>query len=106
MVQKKMLQKFLDLCLLPRNAARLLKGTQNSQGHRLWPPRFARLDERLHYRIDQGEYLKDGTYSIVVQENGQPHGGVVAKTVVNPKLDRGPDIVNRLEKDAKERGHA
>lgn len=74
-------------------------------GHRLWLPCYAKYDERLGFCIDQGKYLKDGTYGIVVQENGQPHGGVLARTVVDPRVDKGPEIVERLINSVKERGY-
>jgi hypothetical protein len=73
-------------------------------GHRIFPPKFYKHDERLGYRIDQGAYFKDGTFGVVVQKNGELHGKAQAKTIVDPKVDTGGDVVNRLQKDAKSRG--
>lgn len=100
-----MLLSFLGICRLPRNAARLLTGSPGAAGHRMWPPKFARHDERLAYRIDQGEWLKDGRYGVVMQMNGRPHGVALAKTIVDPSVDVGENVVDRLRRDAENKGY-
>jgi hypothetical protein len=70
----------------------------------MFPPKLAKHDERLGYRIDQGAYFENGTFGVVIQENGLPHGQAVAKAIVDPKVDEGEDVVNRLQEDAKSRG--
>jgi hypothetical protein len=106
-VQKKRLLAFLDICRQPRNIARLLGGSPGGAGHRIFPPKFAKLDERFGYRIDQGVWLKGRRYGLVIQKNGKPHGAALAKTVVDLDKDSGEpeDIVSRLRRDAKERGY-
>jgi hypothetical protein len=74
-------------------------------GHRLFPPRFARNDEKHRYRIDQGEFFPDGRYRIVVQKNGKAHGDTLAATTVDTKVDVGMDVLDRLSSDAKARGY-
>jgi len=103
-LKKKLLLAFLDICRQARYASRLLKGSSSSAGRRIFPPRLTKHDERLGYRIDQGAYIKDGTFGIVVQQNGRPHGKAVAKTIVDPRADKGEDVVDRLKKDAESRG--
>jgi hypothetical protein len=66
---------------------------------------MSKHDERLRFRIDQGYFNKDGTFDIVVQENGRPHGDVLAKAVVDPRVDVGEEVVERLRKDAAARGN-
>jgi hypothetical protein len=103
--KKKALLAFFDFCRQGRNAERLLKGVKGGLGSRILPPRVAKHDDRLGFRIDQGNWNKDDTYNIVVQENGRPHGKVLAATVVHPKVDIGQRIVDRLLADAKLRGY-
>jgi hypothetical protein len=104
-MEKKLLRIFLDVCSQARNAARLLKGSPDAMGHRIFPPRLAKHDERLGYRVDQGVWKKDGTFAIVIQRNGQPHGDTIAATIVDPGVDKGDDVVDRLRKDAEDRGN-
>lgn len=73
-------------------------------GGRIFPPRLMKHDERLGYRIDQGAYFKNGTFGVVVQQNGRPHGKALAKTIVDPRVDKGEDVVDRLQQDAESRG--
>ena len=96
---------FFDTCRQVRNAARLLKGAPNAMGHRMFPSKVEKHDKRLGYRVDQGEWLKDGTFGVVVQKNGQPHGKAIAKTIVNPTVDKGEDVVDRLKRDAERQGY-
>jgi hypothetical protein len=98
------LHTFLKVCQIPQNAERLLKGTENGKGSRLFPPRIAKHDQHLGHRVDQGHYFKNGTFYIFVQKNGKPHGKVLAATLVNPKMDSGEDVVNRLEENARKGG--
>jgi hypothetical protein len=91
---------FFDVCQQARYAARLLKGSPSSMGRQMFPPQIAKHDDRLGYRIDQGTYFKDGTFGIVVQKNGQPHSEALAKTIVDPRVDKGEDIMDRLQRDA------
>jgi hypothetical protein len=74
-------------------------------GSRLFPPRIAKHDQRLGHRVDQGHYFKNGTFNVNVQKNGVPHGNVLAATLVNPRVDSGEDVVNRLEEDARKKGY-
>jgi hypothetical protein len=83
----------------------LLKGAENAMGRRIFPPQTAKNDQRLGHRVDQGHYFKNGTFNVNVQQNGKPHGNVLAATTVNPKVDSGGDVVNRLEEDARKKGH-
>lgn len=99
------MRRFFEVCAEARNAERLLKGVPNAAGSRLFPPRFAKYDIRLGNRVDQGEFLKNGTYMVNVQKNGRPHGAVLAATLVNPEKDTGKDVVKRLIADAKRRGY-
>src|SRR6202035_505163 len=101
----KALRLFLEACSQRGAAERLLIGAHNAMGHRLFPPRTPKHDHRLGFRIDQGWFNKDGTFSVVVQENGRPHGDVLAATVVSPQVDVGEDVVERLRKDAEARGY-
>jgi hypothetical protein len=98
------LHAFLSACGQKRNAERLLKGAKNAAGSRLFPPRYARTDQKFGYRIDQGAYNGDGTYRIVIQENGRPHGENLAATLVDPSVDSGEDVIMRLYENAKEKG--
>jgi hypothetical protein len=82
-----------------------LKGGRNKAGGRLFPSRLAKHDIRLGHRVDQGEFLKNGTYMVNVQRNGRPHGDVLAATLMNPKKDAGEEVVKRLIADAKLRGY-
>jgi hypothetical protein len=75
-------------------------------GRRVFPPRTSKNDERFGFRIDQGRFNEDGTFGIVVQKNGKPHGEVLAATVVDPRVDVGEDVVERLRRDAEARGNA
>ena len=52
-MEKKLLLSFFDICRQARNAARLLKGAPNAMGHRMFPSKVAKHDERLGYRVDQ-----------------------------------------------------
>jgi hypothetical protein len=100
-----LLWKFFTICKEPRYAERLLKGGPNAAGRRLFPPQLAKHDIHLGHRVDQGEFLKNGTYMVVVQRNGKPHGDTLAATRVNPKKDSGKGVVKRLMADAKKRGY-
>jgi hypothetical protein len=100
-----MLIAFFGVCRQARNAARFLKGSPCSMGCRVFPPKVAKHDKRLGYRVEQGAYLKNGTFGVVVQKNGRPHGKVLAKAIVDPRVDKGEDVVDRLLKDAEKRGH-
>jgi hypothetical protein len=71
----------------------------------MFPPKLAKHDVRLGYRVDQGEFFKNGTFGVVVQKNGRPHGEAIAKAIVDPRVDEGEDVVERLQKDAEKRGH-
>ena len=71
----------------------------------MFPPRVKKHDERLGYRVDQGVYFKNGTFGVVVQKNGRPHGKAIAKTIVDPSVDKIEDVVERLQKDAESRGY-
>ncbi len=75
----------------------LLKGTKNNQGGRLAPARTKRQDDLFKCRVDQGEVNPDGTYQIVVQQNGDPHGSTISRTTVDPGKDTADDVLNRLE---------
>jgi hypothetical protein len=74
-------------------------------GHWLFPPHTSKHDERLGFQIDQGYFNKDGTFDIVMQENGRPHGDVLAKAVVDPQVDVGEEVVERLCRDMAARGN-
>jgi hypothetical protein len=104
-MQARALQNFFNVCRLPRISKRLLTGTFNGMGRRVFPPMVKKYDERLGYRIDQGSYFKDGRFVLITQQNGKPHGPTLAATVVDPKLDEGEDVVDRLVMDAKKRGN-
>jgi hypothetical protein len=71
----------------------------------MFPPCTDKHDMRLGYQVDQGRFNGDETYSVVVQRNGQPHREVLAATVVDLCVDRGENIVERLEKDAEVKGN-
>jgi hypothetical protein len=104
-ILKRQFRTFLEVLRESKNAERLLKGAFNGNGRRLYPPRIPKHDERLGYRIDQGKYFSDGTFGVVAQKNGKPHGPTLAVTSVNPRVDTGEAIVDRLIEDAKKRGH-
>lgn len=71
-------------------------GTRPTNGRRLAPARNARDDAKFKCRVDQGVVQADGTYNVIVQENGVPHGPVIARTVVDPAVDTGEDVLDRL----------
>jgi hypothetical protein len=83
----------------PSQIANLVKGTKENQGGRLAPARSAREDAKFKCHADQGEVLEDGTYNVVVQQSGVPHGPAIAKTRVNPEVDTGEDVLKRLQED-------
>lgn len=85
---------FIKLARAGKTPEKLLMGTQNGSGRRLLPPRTK--DEQWKLRADQGKYMPDGTYNVVIQENGRPHGKTVAETVVDPTVDDGHDVLDRL----------
>ncbi|KAF8994094.1 hypothetical protein BDQ17DRAFT_1252121, partial [Cyathus striatus] len=68
----------------------------DSQGCRMLPTRTKKKDEEFVYRVDQGEFFDDGTYNVVMQKNGDPHGPIVARTRVDPRVDTGDDVIARL----------
>jgi hypothetical protein len=103
-LKKKALLAFFDVCRQARYASRLLKGSASSMGRRMFPPRLFKHDGRLGYRIDQGAYFKNGTFGVVVQQNGRPHGKALATAIVDPRVDKGEDVVERLQKDAENKG--
>lgn len=90
---------FPNMRAKPSQIAKLVKGTKDNQGGRLAPARSAKEDAKFKCRADQGEFRDDGTYNVVVQENGDPHGAPIAKTLVDPKVDTGEDVLKRLEDD-------
>jgi hypothetical protein len=51
--------------------------------------------------------ILNGTFEVVIHnsENGQPHGQAIAKTIVNPNVNKGDDAVDRLQRDSKRRGY-
>ena len=100
-----MLRVFFSVCCQAHIAARLLKGSPSFMGHRMFPPKVAKHDKHLGYRVDQGEYFGNGMFGVVVQENGEPHGKAIAKTIVDPSVDKGEDVVDRLQRDAESRGN-
>ena len=69
-------------------------------GSRIFPSKTDWHDNRLGYRIDQGHWYGNGSFGLIVQKNGQLHRLAIAKTTVNPKVDKGPDIADRLWIDA------
>jgi hypothetical protein len=72
----------------------------------MFPPQLDKIDKLTRFRIDQGRFdPKKGTFGVVVQENGTPHGPTLAATVVDPKVDAGVNVVDRLAEDAKRRGY-
>jgi hypothetical protein len=66
-------------------------------------PKVAKHDERLGYHVNQGAYFGNGRFGVVVQENGRPHGKAIAKTIVDPSVDKGEDVVDRLQRDVESR---
>jgi hypothetical protein len=74
-------------------------------GRRMFPSCTDKHDMWLGYQIDQGCFNGDRTYSVVMQRNGRPHGEVLVATVVDLHVDRGENIVKRLEKDAEAKGN-
>ncbi len=81
----------------PSQVANLVKGSKNNQGGRLAPARSDKEDAKFQCRVDQGEFRDDGTYAVLVQQNGSPHGDPIAKTIVDPTVDTGDDVLNRPE---------
>ncbi|KAF8894370.1 hypothetical protein CPB84DRAFT_1816134 [Gymnopilus junonius] len=81
----------------PSQVTNLVKGSKDNQGKRLAPARSAKEDAKFKCRIDQGEVRADGKYTAIVQENGNPHGPPIAKTLVDPKVDMGVDVLDRLQ---------
>jgi len=83
----------------PSQIANLVKANKDNQrrGGRLAPARNAQQDASFRCRVEVGEMRDDGTYDVVVQENGEPHGPVIAKTFVDPRVDTGDDVLKRLE---------
>jgi hypothetical protein len=49
-----MLRLFFAVCRETHNVVRLLRGSPSSMGRRMFPPKFAKHDQRLGYRVDQG----------------------------------------------------
>jgi hypothetical protein len=77
----------------------------NGMGRRLFPPATQKNDKKYGYRADQGEFYADGRFGVAIQKNGRPHGNCLASTIVDPKVDRGADVIGRLIIDAKRRGY-
>ncbi|PPR04740.1 hypothetical protein CVT24_006900 [Panaeolus cyanescens] len=94
----KMKEKFIQLVTdKPSTAKKLLQGTKASQGHRMLPSKTTVNDEQYGFRIDQGEVQPDGTYNVVIQQNGVPHGPALAKILVDPKVDTESSVIQRIQ---------
>ena len=73
-------------------------------GHQIIPLCTAIHDVKWGFRINQGWYHRDSTYNIVVQKNRKPHSEILAMITVNPKVDTGDGVIDRLAEDAKKKG--
>ena len=95
---------FKKLLSNPKNLAKLVGRPANGAGQRVFPSRTGRNDEDVGFRIDQGAMRADGSYNLVIQQNGVPHGETLASTVVAPN-DTGDDVAARLSLSAETNGH-
>src|SRR5882762_7705635 len=50
---------------------------------------------KVGFRIDQGAMHGDGSYNLVIQQNGVAHGETLASTTVGPN-DTGEDVAVKL----------
>lgn len=102
-LSKKSLKEMKELLveLLGKKSVRekLLKGNPENNGRRIAPAQVGKQDDRFKFRIDQGAVLEDGTYTLVMQQNGVPHGKALAKITVDPSTDTADDVSDRLVDD-------
>lgn len=61
-------------------------------------------DDYIKFRIDQGAKNNNGSYNLVIQENGVPHGKTLASTTVYPG-DKSEDVFGRLVVSTEANGH-
>jgi len=79
-----------------KQAQKLLGGTSNGAGRRIFPSQTPKNDAEAGYRVDQG-VIVGGKYKVVVQKNGVPHAEAISTTTVDPSKDSPEDVVKRLE---------
>jgi hypothetical protein len=99
-----MIKLFQKLLSNPKNIAKLVGRPLNGAGQRVFPSRTGRNDKEIRFRIDQGASQRNGSYNLVIQENGVAHGETLASTTVHPD-DTGDDVVTRLALSAEANGH-
>jgi hypothetical protein len=97
----KLFQKLLSS---PKNLAKLVGCPVNGAGQRVFPSRTGRNDEDVGFRIDQFAMQGDGSYKLVIQQNGVAHGETLASTIIGPN-DTGNDVAARLSLSAEANGH-
>ncbi|KAG5633516.1 hypothetical protein H0H81_007146, partial [Sphagnurus paluster] len=92
--------KLFEALWKPKNMSKLINHPVNGAGQRVFPSRTAKSDNTIGVRIDQGVTLADGSVILNVQENGKPHGKVLASVIVRPD-DTPRDVYDRLKGECK-----
>ena len=95
-ISKSVFKKFLQLVPLEKVIA---KSKSADQGHRLWPSRTSKNDQKYNFRVDQGATLADGKQQMIIQANKNAENAgvkesaqkdshrVVAMVTVDPEND-------------------